>query len=94
MDFENANVQMTAGAHSTEGGQMDKILENNANGLPKYDFMTAMEIAGYLGIGKSQAYEICKMINEKLAAQGFLTFRGKVPRQALLDQLPKQGLCG
>mgnify|MGYP003335286724 CR=1 FL=1 len=94
MDFENANVQMTAGAHSSSDNDMSKILVNNRDGIPKYDFMTAMEIAGYLGIGKSQAYEICKMINEKLAAQGFLTFRGKVPRQALLDQLPKQGLCG
>ena len=58
--------------------------------LPKYDFMTAMEIAGYLGIGKSQAYEICKMINEKLAAQGFLTLRGKVPRRRFLISCRKQ----
>ena len=67
------------------------ITADNASGLPKYDFMTAKEVSAYLGIGKSQAYEICKMLNAKLAAEGFLTFRGKVPRQALMNQLPRQG---
>lgn len=84
------NIQMDTITHFTDEEKTCKILEDNANGLPKYDFMSAIEIAQYLDIGKSQAYEICKVINEKLAAQGFLTFRGKVPRQALLDQLPKQ----
>ena len=60
------------------------------DGLPKYDFMTAAEVSTYLGIGLTQSYEICKKINAKLAEQGYLTFRGKVPRQSLLAQLPPQ----
>ena len=90
---ENANVQTNPTAHSPETDGLSKIKTDNTNGLERYDFMSAMEIARYLEISKSQAYEICKFINDKLAAQGFLTFRGKVPRQALLDQLPKQGAC-
>ena len=90
---ENANVQMNPTTHSPETDGLSKIKTDHTNGLERYDFMSAMEIARYLEISKSQAYEICKFINDKLAAQGFLTFRGKVPRQALLDQLPKQGVC-
>jgi hypothetical protein len=36
------------------------------------------------------AYELCKKINAELAAEGYLTFRGKIPRQALMNHLPKQ----
>ena len=64
---------------------------DNAAGLPRYDFMTATEVSTFLGIGLTQSYEICKKINAKLSEQGYLTFRGKVPRQALLAQLPPQG---
>ena len=56
----------------------------------KEHFMTATEISTYLGIGLTQSYEICKKINSELAGQGYLTFRGKVPRTALLAQLPPQ----
>jgi len=94
MEEKIANVQMNPDAHSTEADVLNKIKADNTTGLEKYDFMTAMEISRYLEISKTQAYEICKFINEKLSAQGFLTFRGKVPRQALMDQLPKQGVCG
>ena len=73
-----------------ETAPLNTITSDNPIGLPKYDFMSAMEVSAYLGIGKSQAYEICKQINERLAAKGYLTFRGKVPRQALLAQLPPQ----
>ena len=50
--------------------------------------MTASEISIYLGIGRSQAYEIIRKINEKLSSEGFLTFSGKIPRKSLLEQLP------
>lgn len=63
---------------------------DNTSRLPKYDFMTAAEVSTYLGIGLTQSYEICKKINTQLADQGYLTFRGKVSRQALLDQLLPQ----
>lgn len=56
----------------------------------KYDFVTAPEMAEYLEIGLTQAYDICKKINTKLSEQGYLTFRGKVPRRALMDMLPQQ----
>lgn len=85
---DSVNVKSTP---LSESAVLNTISADNASRLPKYDFMTAKEVGAYLGIGKSQAYEICKMINAKLAAEGFLTFRGKVPRQALMDQLPRQG---
>ena len=88
MDLENANVQMTAGTHSSSDNDMSKILVNNRDGIPKYDFMTAGEISEFLGIGLTQAYDICKRINKKLDSMGFLTFRGKVPRKALYEHLP------
>lgn len=47
--------------------------------------MTASEISIYLGIGRSQAYEIIRKINEKLSSEGFMTFSGKIPRKSLLE---------
>ncbi len=70
--------------------QLITMNADKSDGLPKYDFMTAAEVSTYLGIGLTQSYEICKKINAKLAEQGYLTFRGKVPRQSLLEQLPPQ----
>ena len=66
---------------------MDKIKATETI-VEKYDFMTASEISIYLGIGRSQAYEIIRKINEKLSSEGFLTFSGKIPRKSLLEQLP------
>ena len=66
---------------------MDKIKATEIT-VEKYDFMTASEIGIYLGIGRSQAYEIIRKINEKLSSEGFLTFSGKIPRKLLLEQLP------
>ena len=65
-----------------------KIAGKEGSGLTKFDFISAKEISSFLGIGKTQAYEICKLINDELAEKGFLTFRGKVPRKALLARLP------
>ena len=66
---------------------MDKIKATEI-AVEKYDFMTASELSIYLGIGRSQAYEIIRKINEKLSSEGFLTFSGKIPRKSLLEQLP------
>lgn len=66
---------------------MDKIKATEI-AVEKYDFMTASEISIYLGIGRSQAYEIIRKINEKLSSEGFLTFSGKIPRKSLFEQLP------
>ena len=72
----------------------DTMNADNTAGLPKYDFITAPEISRYLEIGLTSAYELCKQINAELAAEGYLTFRGKIPRQALMDHLPKQNHVG
>jgi len=66
---------------------MNKINSTELS-VKKYDFMTASEISEYLGIGRSQAYEIIRKINEKLSVDGYLTFSGKIPRKSLLEQLP------
>lgn len=66
---------------------MDKICITD-HSVKKYDFMTANEISEYLGIGRTQAYEIIRKVNKKLSAEGYLTFNGKIPRKSLLEQLP------
>jgi len=75
-------------AHFSFDEKDDSIMLNDSNGLDKYDFINAKEISEFLGIGLTKAYEICKKINARLETQGFLTFRGKVPRKAFLEELP------
>lgn len=87
-DETMAEIQESASL--PRNSQFATISADDSPGFPKYDFMTAGEVSTYLGIGLTQSYEICKKINAKLAEEGYLTFRGKVPRQALLAHLPPQ----
>lgn len=75
-------------AHFSTMKNDDSMKTNDNGGLEVFDFINAKEIADFLGIGTTKAYEICKKVNAKLEAEGFLTFRGKIPRKAFLEQLP------
>lgn len=43
-------------------------------------FMTATEVAEYMGISLSKAYKIIHSMNEELRAKGYITVSGKVSR--------------
>lgn len=49
--------------------------------------MSAEEVAKLLGIKISAAYKIIRTCNERLAAAGKITIRGKVNRKYLMRQL-------
>lgn len=42
-------------------------------------YITAGEIMGILGIGRSKAYEIVRQMNEELEKAGYNIIKGKVP---------------
>lgn len=42
---------------------------------------TAQELAELLGVSESKAYQYIKQMNAELTQKGFLTVRGKVPRE-------------
>ncbi len=41
---------------------------------------TAKDIQELLGVSESSAYKYIRVMNEELAAKGFLTVRGKIPK--------------
>lgn len=41
----------------------------------------AGELAELLGVSESKAYQYIKQMNAELTKQGFLTVRGKIPRE-------------
>lgn len=42
-------------------------------------YITANEIMGILGIGRSKAYEVVRQLNEELEKAGYNVIKGKVP---------------
>ena len=50
-------------------------------------YITCKELMELAPIGKTKAYEIIKLINEELKAKGFITIRGKAPREYTLEKL-------
>lgn len=42
---------------------------------------TAQELAELLGVSESKAYQYIKQMNAELTKQGYLTVRGKIPRE-------------
>ena len=87
MNKEEKNIGNTEIAHLMDSTIPD-IISGNDEKNARYDYMSAGEVAAFLGIGRTKAYELCNAINARLSQEGFLTFRGKIPRCALLDMLP------
>jgi transposase len=50
-------------------------------------FYTAEEVAEMFGISRSHAYKMIREMNTELAAQGYLTFSGKVSCQYLKQKV-------
>ena len=49
-------------------------------------YVTAADLAKLLGISVGHAYKVIHRLNEELAAKGYLTFSGKVPRKYLEER--------
>lgn len=43
-------------------------------------FLTAADVAAYMGVSVSKGYKIISMLNAELREQGYLTVSGKVNR--------------
>lgn len=63
-------------------------METERNSL----MIPAAEMARILGCGLSKAYQICAEHNAKLAEQGYITLRGKLPRAYFFEKI--YGGCG
>ncbi len=50
------------------------------------NYGTAAELAEMLQISVGHAYKVIHRLNEELAAKGYLTFSGKVPRKYLEER--------
>ena len=48
--------------------------------------ITVKEVKDILRVAESTAYAIIKNLNEELEAQGYLTLRGKVEKQYLMQR--------
>lgn len=50
-------------------------------------FLTAQDVANYMEISVSKAYQIIKMLNKELNAKGYLTVAGKVSTIYFLERV-------
>lgn len=57
-------------------------------------FLTAMDVAAYLDISVSKAYQIIRKLNEELSNQGYLTLAGKVNSQYFFEKIYKERKMG
>lgn len=44
-------------------------------------FMKVDEVAQELGVSKSHAYKVIKLLNDELSAKGYITVAGRISRQ-------------
>ena len=49
-------------------------------------YVTAADLAKLLDISVGHTYKVIHRLNEELAAKGYLTFSGKVPRKYLEER--------
>lgn len=45
------------------------------------NFLTADDVAEYMGVSKPMAYKIIRRLNNELKASGFITVSGKINRR-------------
>jgi prophage antirepressor-like protein len=43
-------------------------------------YYTAADVADMLGVGRTSSYAIVKQLNKELTEQGYITTKGKIPR--------------
>ena len=49
-------------------------------------YYTAQEVQELLGVSRAQAYKIVKNLNAELAAKGYISVAGKVPKKFLAEK--------
>lgn len=54
-------------------------------------FMSAEEVASFLGSSKAFAYKLIKQLNEEMNQKGYITISGKVNRTYFLEKLYVEG---
>lgn len=45
------------------------------------------EVQEILGVGETKAYSIIKQLNTELDKKGYITIRGKIPKEYLLERI-------
>lgn len=61
---------------------MEQIILKNQTSI-----LTAEEVASICKVKISKAYQIIRVLNKELEKKGFLTLRGRVNREYLLERL-------
>ena len=59
--------------------------------MEKQPFMKVEEVAEELGISKSYAYKIVRILNEELKKKGYLTISGRVSREYFMEKICYNG---
>ena len=49
--------------------------------MQEKNFLTADDVAEYMGISVSMAYKVIRKLNDEMKKQGFITISGKVNRR-------------
>lgn len=54
--------------------------------MDKRMYITASELADYLGISKGLAYKLIRELNQELAKKGYIVIAGKCPRRYIEEK--------
>ena len=63
-----------------------KTLHNTNGGGRMRSYLTVNDVIEILGVSRSQAYKVIRNMNNDLAAKGYLTVQGKVPKKYFEEQ--------
>ena len=55
--------------------------------MSEKNFLSACDVAQYLGVSISMAYKIIRRLNEELKQRGFITISGKISRRFFEDRV-------
>lgn len=58
-----------------------KTLQNKIGGGRMRSYLTGNDVIEILGVSRSLAYKLIRNMNDDLAAKGYLTVAGKVPKK-------------
>ncbi len=50
-------------------------------------FISSSEVAEIMGISRSRAYKVIKVLNDELRSKGFITISGKVSRKYFMEKV-------
>jgi predicted transcriptional regulator len=70
---------------------MLSVKRGGENQMEKQPFMKVEEVAEELGVSKSYAYKIVRILNEELKKKGYLTISGRVSREYFMEKVCYNG---